>query len=91
MQGRLRLLIIFAFVIVVVAVGAVILLGNQPYQPRTSNTPAPGTGGQATREPSETATPIATPIPMANIVVAVQELGRGGRIPPNGVAPVSSS
>ncbi|RMG88980.1 MAG: Flp pilus assembly protein CpaB [Chloroflexi bacterium] len=84
MQGRLRLLLIFAFIIVIGGVAAALLLGGQSSTPR--NTTQPGTsGGNATSQPQDTPTPVATPIPVVNIVVAVQSLPRGTRIPPNGV------
>jgi len=74
MRGRGRLLILVGLIILLGVVGVVVLLpqiqGSQ------------GGGGQATRPPEVTAAPTATPIQLVEIVVAIQELPRGLRIPP---------
>lgn len=92
---RGRLLIILAFIIILVAVGAVVLL-NQG----AGGAPTEDTG---TRAPQQTTAqqqlPTPTPIEFTEIVTAIQELPRGFRIPANAVrlspwplvsAPVSS-
>lgn len=82
MSRNVRIGILVAFLIVVAAVVAVILMGgddNEPAQPQTiQNTNVPG----ATAQPSELP-PTAVPTQeLVEIVVAVQNINRGSRIPP---------
>ncbi|GAB4314982.1 MAG: hypothetical protein Kow00117_07090 [Phototrophicales bacterium] len=87
MSRNVRIGILVAFVIVAAAVVAVLLMGGGGDEPATpqvlQNTSVPG----ATAQPDE---PTATPVPtqeLVEIVVAVQNINRGSRIPPGeGVA-----
>lgn len=80
---RGRLLILVAFLIIVGAIAVVVLLPN--LQPRTTNPPISGSGagGQTAQQTSREPTP--TPIPFVEIVIAIQDLPRGFRIPDNAV------
>lgn len=85
MTGRTRLLIVFGILIIVVAVVVAVLLpqltGQQPApQPASPGQPAPPQNQQTN------ALPTPTPITLVPIVIAVQDLPRGLRIPPNAVA-----
>jgi pilus assembly protein CpaB len=75
-----RLLIVVAFLIIVGAIGVVVLLPMLQQQQAT-----PGTGADDGGAPIVQELPTATPIPFVEIVIAIQELPRGTRIPANGV------
>lgn len=83
-MARMRLLIIFAILIVLVAVVVAVVLPSL-------NRPAPvtpsGNGQQVVQQPENQSTPLptATPLEIVEIVIAVQDLPRGFRIPPNAV------
>jgi Flp pilus assembly protein CpaB len=78
---RGRLLILIAFLIIVGAIAVVVLLPRlQPSTP-TQNL---GTGGNNNQQVQATQV-VPTPIPFVEIVVAVQDLPRGFRIPENAV------
>lgn len=89
MQGRTRMLIIVAFVIVLLGVGAAFILpslNQAPAATQAANTtpgavapPSNTTSGGATAQPTY------TPFPTGLIVVAVQNLSRGVVIPANAV------
>jgi Flp pilus assembly protein CpaB len=83
-MARMRLLIIFAILIVLVAVVVAVVLPslNRP-APQVSQT----SGQQAVQQPQNQSTPLptATPLEIVEIVIAVQDLPRGFRIPPNAV------
>lgn len=84
MRNRVLLLVIIAIVIVVLGAGAALVL---PGLTGGTGTTTPGTGPNqvAQAEPTDTPVPAATPIPMVEIVVAIQDLPRGFVIPPNAV------
>lgn len=82
-MGRTRLLIVLIILIVLVAVVVAVLLPQL-------NQPQPAAQVATTLEPQqqtaqETPLPTATPLELVEIVVAVQDLPRGFRIPPNAV------
>ncbi len=82
-MARMRLLIIFAILIVLVAVVVAVVLPSL-------NRPAPApttTAGQTVQQVVQQTTPLptATPLEIVEIVIAVQDLPRGFRIPPNAV------
>lgn len=83
-MGRMRIFLIAAILIVVVALVVLVVLPqfNQPVpveQTDTGEVPV-------AQAPESTPLPTATPIIFVDIVVAVQELPRGIVIPPNAVA-----
>jgi Flp pilus assembly protein CpaB len=90
MRGRSRLLIIVGFLIIVVVVVVLVL----PTILRPAGTPTPGAGvapAQQTQtrvavDATATAAVLPTTEPPVNIVVAVQNLNRGIRIPRDGVS-----
>jgi pilus assembly protein CpaB len=69
-----RRVLILLLLLVVILVGGAAVLFLQPQPPQT-DTPD---GGNQTGQQS---TPVTTPIPQTRIIVAGQELSRGGRIP----------
>jgi Flp pilus assembly protein CpaB len=73
MRGRGRLLLLLVLILILVAVAAVLLL------PRLTG--GPTTPAQQQVESPAEVLPTPTPIPFVEIVVAVQELPRGIRIP----------
>ncbi len=83
-MNRLRVFLLIAIVILAVAVIFVFLLPslNRPAAPVAT----PGAVVQATSEPEGTPIPTATPIRFVDIVLAVQDLPRGFRIPADAVA-----
>jgi Flp pilus assembly protein CpaB len=90
-MGRLRVFLLIAIVIVLIAVVVVVVLPMlNPTEPAVQTV---DTTGQEPEQPSEptidpnfTPEPTATPIRFVELVIAVQELPRGFRIPPNAVA-----
>ncbi len=79
---RGRLLIIIAFVIILGAIVAVVLIN----QGGTNTPPAQsGTPGTQVVQQQQPAGPTATPLSFVEVVIAVQELPRGFRIPANAV------
>lgn len=80
-MGRTRLLIIVIILIVLIAVVAAVLLPQL-----TAPVPAPQPESEQVAQVEEaTPIPTATPIEMVEIVIALQDLPRGFRIPPNAV------
>lgn len=82
-MGRARLLIVLIILIVLVAVVVAFLLPQL-------TAPAPGPAPAASTEVAqtnlqETPLPTATPLELVEIVIALQDLPRGFRIPPNAV------
>lgn len=76
---RGRLLIIIAFIIIVGAIVVVVVLPRLTSRPVTTNgTPQPGV-----TQVAQSNLPTPTPIEFVDIVIAVQELPRGFRIPAN--------
>lgn len=77
---RGRLLIIIAFIIIVGAIVVVVVLPRLNTRPatQTDTTPIPGTQPQV-----QSSLPTPTPLEFVDIVIAVQELPRGFRIPAN--------
>ncbi len=73
MRGRGRLLLLLVLIILLGVVAVVLLL------PRFSGVPTTPSAGEAERQVE--VIPTATPIPFVEIVIAVQELPRGIRIP----------
>lgn len=73
---RGRLLIFVLLILVVIGIAAVVLLQGQ-------NTPAPvdPNTGEVQQRVDVTLPPTATPIPMVNVVIALQNLPRGYRFP----------
>lgn len=92
MQGRARIFIVIAFLVVVIAVVLVLVVGQQPRSApatpsaastdTTSTTGGGTTGGVASVGGEPTIAP-STPVPLVEIVVAVQEISRGQVIAPN--------
>lgn len=95
MQGRARIFIVIGFLIVIIAVVLVVALSGQPRTTTTTTTTTTDDGtdtasattgggagsvGGAGTEP--TIAP-STPVPLVEIVVAVQEISRGQVIAPN--------
>lgn len=82
-MARMRLLIVFAILIVLVAVVVAFLLpqltGQIAPQPGSNNT------GQPVAQQPRNDIPTPTPLEVVQIVIAVQDLPRGFRIPPNAV------
>ena len=86
MQGRVRILILFALIIVVGAIAAVFLLGQDDSTP--ANQPVVSNNNNQTTQQQQPDVPTPTPFPTAelvDIVVAVQQISRGSVIPPNAV------
>ncbi|MFN8377340.1 MAG: Flp pilus assembly protein CpaB [Anaerolineae bacterium] len=87
-MNRTRLILLLLILVVVVALVVVVVLP----QLQGGTTPAPtqvaGEPSNTTQQQSQQVTqaPTATPEPRVEVVIAVQELGRGQVIPPNGVA-----
>lgn len=84
MQGRLRILILVALLIVVGAIAAVFLL-DQDNTPAAQPAATSASSNQQQAEPTEIPP---TPLPtqeLTDIVVAVQAIRRGSTIPPNAV------
>jgi pilus assembly protein CpaB len=79
MQGRV--IIILAFVIILVAVVVVVVLPGLT----GGQAPAVSPGGQTTGPVAQPSLPTPTPLAFVNVVIAVQELPRGFRIPANAV------
>jgi Flp pilus assembly protein CpaB len=86
-MNRLRTFLLIAIVIVLIAVVVVVVLPslNPPPPPPTVD-PNAAQGDVAPDVPEATPLPTATPIRFIELVVALQELPRGFRIPPNAVA-----
>lgn len=88
-MNRTRMILLLLILVVVVALVVVVVLpqlqgGSTPEPtPATSET----SSGTTPQQPAQVAqVPTATPEPRVEIVIAIQELGRGQVIPPNGVA-----
>jgi len=77
MQGRARLFIIVAFIIVLAAVLFIFL---RPSDNKPTATPVAGGNAVVANTPTPTVPP-ATPIPMLKVVIALQDLPRGATIP----------
>jgi len=75
---RGRLLILILLVLAVLAVAVLLVPGLLPAGPAA-------TEAEATEEPAETATPLPTAVPTVKVLVAVQQLPRGLKIPPGAV------
>jgi Flp pilus assembly protein CpaB len=86
-MGRARILIVLIVVIIIVAVGVVVLLPT--LQNRNQVPTGTGTPGPIVPSPDDgevpTAAPTQTPVQMVEIVIALQDLPRGFRIPANAV------
>jgi len=80
---RGRALILVGLVVLVIVVGVVVLAPT--LFPSAPPPAADGTVQQPIAQSNETPIPTATPIPFVELVIAVQELPRGFRIPPNAV------
>lgn len=78
MRGRGRLLILLGLVILLAVVAVIVVLQGNIL---TSSTGGEGGGGTS---PQVQAVPTNTPIPFIEVVVAIQELPRGLRIPEEG-------
>jgi Flp pilus assembly protein CpaB len=85
MNKRTLRLLAVAFIIIIVAIGAVVLIGNTPDEDTAVEV------AQGTDTPEETAIPTepaSTAIPtqeLRNVVVAVQNISRGAIIPPDAI------
>ncbi len=81
-MGRTRLLIVLIILIVLIAVVVAVLLPQltQPAPQAVVTGPT-----QVVQGPEATALPTATPLELVEIVIAVQDLPRGFRIPPNAI------
>ena len=77
---RPRVLIILVFIIILAAVVVVAILPTL-----NSGTPTDGTGGNIINTGNQQQLPTPTPLSFVNVVIAVQELPRGFRIPANAV------
>jgi pilus assembly protein CpaB len=83
-MNRTRTLLLILIVIVLIAVVVIVVLpGLNPPPPPAED---PAAVQVVTSEPESTPLPTATPITFVQLVVALQELPRGFRIPPNAVA-----
>jgi Flp pilus assembly protein CpaB len=82
----LLLLILVVAVVLVVVVVLPQLQGVQPAPTAVAGVPSDTTGAQSQPQAQLTLEPTFTPEPRVEIVIAVQELGRGEVIPPNAVA-----
>lgn len=85
MQGRLRLLLIVAFLLVIGALIVVFVVlpgGNSTATTPQSTSIAQG----ATQPPAVTLAPTQPPVVFVDIVVAVQNISRGAVIPPDAIA-----
>jgi Flp pilus assembly protein CpaB len=82
---RLRIILILAILILLVVVVVAVVLPslNQPQTPQAVTTDE---GEVVAAQVNATPLPTATPMVFRDIVIAVQELPRGFRIPPNAVA-----
>lgn len=82
---RFRIILILAILILLVVVVVAVVLPslNQPQTPPTVTTDE---GDVVAAQVNATPLPTATPMVFRDIVIAVQELPRGFRIPPNAVA-----
>lgn len=89
-MGRLRVFLLLAIAIVLIAVVAVVVLPSlnapPPAAPVDTTDQQPDQPSVPTVDPNFTPEPTATPIRFVELVIAVQELPRGFRIPPNAVA-----
>jgi pilus assembly protein CpaB len=79
-----RVLVIVAILIVLIAVVVAFLLPGIIAPPAAPANPDPNTG-QVPPPAQENALPTPTPIQFVEIVIAVQEMPRGFRIPPNAI------
>lgn len=87
MNPRLRLVIVIAIVIIIIGVVAAVILptlGNTP-PPDGDTSGSTGGGGNQPSGPTDTPSPTITPMPMVELVIAVQQIPRGFTIPPNAV------
>ena len=78
-MGRTRLLLVVIILIVLVAVVVLVLL------PQLTQPTAPPPAQEVVQVDDATPIPTPTPIEMVEIVIALQDLPRGFRIPPNAV------
>lgn len=89
MNPRLRLVIVLAIVVIIIGVVlAVVLpgLGGDGGSSTTTTGTTGTTGSQPVASgPTDTPAPTITPIPMVELVIAVQQIPRGFTIPPNAV------
>ncbi len=91
MNPRLRLVIVIAIVVIIIGVVAAVVLpglsgGGGGGNAATDNTSDANTGGGNTSSgPTDTPAPTITPMPMVELVIAVQQIPRGFTIPPNAV------
>jgi len=87
MDRRLRLIIVIAIVVVIIGVVAAIVLpsltGGSGSSDETTTTSSGGDRVQS--GPTNTPDPTITPMPMIELVIAVQQIPRGFTIPPNAV------
>jgi Flp pilus assembly protein CpaB len=82
-----RVLILAGVVLLLIGVVGFFLLSSGGNGDNTAQQPSDqAQGANVTSEPSATQLPTPTPIELVNIVIAVQELPRGFRIPANAVA-----
>lgn len=85
---RLRLVIVLVIVVIIIGVVAALVipgLGNQSGS--SGGTSGSTTGSQPRDEnvPQNTPEPTITPMPMVDLVIAVQQIPRGFEIPPNAI------
>jgi pilus assembly protein CpaB len=85
-MNRTRLIIVLLLVIVIVGVAVALVSVNAPPAQDTSVTADPNQQQVIQQQPDSTALPTITPIPMAEIVIAVQDIPRGVRVDANTIA-----
>ena len=84
-MGRARLLIVLIILILLVAVVVAVLLPQMTQPPSPAQAPASSTEEVVQNQVQSTPLPTATPLELVEIVIALQDLPRGFRIPPNAV------
>lgn len=89
MNPRLRLIIVLAIVVIIIGVVAAVVLPSIQGTGGSGGSTTGGTGttgsSQQNSGPTDTPAPTITPIPMVELVIAVQQIPRGFTIPPNAV------
>lgn len=87
MNPRLRLVIVIAIVIIIIGVVAAVVLPtlNNPSSGTSSSGATPVDNSSNNSGPVNTPEPTITPMPMVELVIAVQQIPRGFTIPPNAV------